>query len=84
LYKTFKISEELNILAIDDPIQDIDAMKVHALIDALRHVLSDYQIILSTHSDSNAMFIKYKFDLVSNEKEDKVNLINTKTLFLEK
>lgn len=84
LNKTFKISEGLKILAIDDPIQDMDAMNVHALIDLLRHSLPDYQIIMSTHSDANAMFIKYKFDLMSNEKEEKVNLVNAKTLFLEK
>ena len=38
---------------------------------------------MSTHSDANAMFIKYKFDLMSNEKEEKVNLVNAKH-FLEK
>lgn len=84
LNKTFKISEGLKILAIDDPIQDMDAMNVHALIDLLRHSLPDYQLIMSTHSDSSAMFIKYKFDLMSDEDEDNVNLINAKSLFLER
>lgn len=82
LNKTFKISDNLKVLAIDDPIQDMDAMNVYALIDLLRHSLPDYQIIMSTHSDSSAMFIKYKFDLMSAKEEGKVDLINAKSLFL--
>ena len=79
----FKISDDLKILIIDDPIQDMDAMNVYALIDMLRHSLINYQIIMSTHSDSSAMFIKYKFDRMDSDSESKVDLINVKTLFLE-
>ena len=83
LNTTFKISDDLKILIIDDPIQDMDAMNVYALIDMLRHSLLNYQIIMSTHSDSSAMFIKYKFDRMDSDSESKVDLINVKTLFLE-
>ncbi|WP_434717356.1 AAA family ATPase [Lactococcus lactis] len=83
LNTTFKISDDLKILVIDDPIQDMDAMNVYALIDMLRHSLLNYQIIMSTHSDSSAMFIKYKFDRMDSDFESKVDLINVKTLFLE-
>ncbi|TXL93186.1 AAA family ATPase, partial [Streptococcus pneumoniae] len=51
LNTTFKISRGFKFLSIDDPIQDMDSMNVYALIDLIRHSLSDYQIIMSTHND---------------------------------
>ncbi|MGX7024437.1 AAA family ATPase [Vagococcus hydrophili] len=84
LNKVFNISDELKILTIDDPIQDMDAMNVHSLIDLLRHSLPDYQIIISTHSDTTAMFIKYKFDLMSELDIDKVDFVNVREVFFEK
>ena len=51
LNTTFKISKEFKFLSIDDPIQDMDSMNVYALIDLIRHSLSDYQIIMSTHNN---------------------------------
>lgn len=58
----FKLSEHLNFLMIDDPIQDMDAMNVLSFIEILRHgIIDKYQIILSTYSDSNALFMGYKF-----------------------
>ena len=83
LNTTFKISKEFKLLAVDDPIQDMDAMNVYALIDLMRHSFSDYQIIMSTHSDSSAMFIKYKFDLFSDESDEKVGIENIKSILLE-
>jgi purine NTPase len=58
----FKLSDNLNFLMIDDPIQDMDAMNVLSFIEILRHGIIDrYQIILSTYSDHNALFMGYKF-----------------------
>lgn len=82
LNTTFKISKEFKFLSIDDPIQDMDSMNVYALIDLIRHSLSDYQIILSTHNDGSAMFIKYKFELFSDSKISNVELKNIKSILL--
>lgn len=58
----FKLSEQLNFLMIDDPIQDMDTMNVLSFIEILRHgIIDKYQIILSTYSDSSALFMGYKF-----------------------
>lgn len=83
LNTTFKISTEFKFLSIDDPIQDMDSMNVYALIDLIRHSLSDYQIIMSTHNDGSAMFIKYKFELFSDSEISNVGLKNIKNILLE-
>ena len=58
----FKLSDNLNCLMIDDPVQDMDAMNVLSFIEILRHgIIDKYQIILSTYSDFNALFMGYKF-----------------------
>lgn len=82
LNTTFKISKEFKFLSIDDPIQDMDSMNVYALIDLIRHSLSDYQIIMSTHNDGSAMFIKYKFELFSDSEMSNVGLKNIKNILL--
>lgn len=62
LNTTFRLSNHLNFLMIDDPIQDMDSMNVLAFIEILRHSIIDkYQVILSTYSDQNALFMGYKF-----------------------
>ena len=82
LNTTFKISRGFKFLSIDDPIQDMDSMNVYALIDLIRHSLSDYQIIMSTHNDGSAMFIKYKFELFSDSEISNVELKNIKSILL--
>lgn len=82
LNTTFKISKEFKFLSIDDPIQDMDSMNVYALIDLIRHSLSEYQIIMSTHNDGSAMFIKYKFELFSDSEISNVELKNIKSILL--
>ena len=58
----FKLSDNLNFLMIDDPVQDMDAMNILSFIEILRHgIIDKYQIILSTYSDFNALFMGYKF-----------------------
>lgn len=75
----FKLSHQLNFLMIDDPIQDMDSMNVLSFVEILRHSIIDkYQIILSTYSDSNALFMGYKF---ANTKDNiEVNYQNVKEL----
>ncbi len=83
LNTSFNISENLNILTIDDPIQDMDSMNVYALIDLLRHAMLDYQIIIATHSDTTAWFMKYKFDIFSSTSNETVSMKNVKKLMLD-
>ena len=83
LNTTFRITKEFKLLTIDDPFQDMDSMNVYALFDLIRHSLPDYQIIMSTHSDNSAMFIKYKFELFSDTSKYKVSLKNIKSILLE-
>lgn len=82
LNTTFKLSNTLGLLIIDDPIQDMDAMNIYAFIDILRHSLKNYQVIMSTHNDTTAMFIKYKFNLMEMNTKDNVNLIDIKSVML--
>lgn len=65
--KTYTISDELKLLVIDDPIQDMDTMNIHSFIELIKHeFLDDYQLILSTHNDLSAMYMKYKFERKQN------------------
>lgn len=77
--KTYNISDNLKFLTIDDPVQEMDALNVHSFVELVRHeFLKDYQFIFSTHSDMNALYMKYKFEKV-NKKE--VSLINVQNEF---
>ena len=61
--KTYNISNDLKFLVIDDPIQDMDSLNVHSFIELMRHeFISDYQLIVSTHNDLSALYMKYKFE----------------------
>jgi exonuclease SbcC len=64
--KTFEISPNLKFLAIDDPVQEMDALNIHSFVDLVRSELSeDYQLIFSTHDYDNALFMKYKLEKVN-------------------
>ncbi len=61
--KTFEISSNLKFLAIDDPVQEMDALNIHSFIDLVNTELSeDYQLIFSTHNHDSALFMKYKLE----------------------
>lgn len=76
---TYNISDNLKYLVIDDPIQDMDSLNVHSFIELLRHeFLQDYQLLLSTHNDSSAYYMKYKFE---NMIDDDIKLINVQSEF---
>ena len=62
LNKVFDINRHFKFLAIDDPIQTMDDLNVHTFIELIRNDFSDYQILMSTHDDFVARYMKYKFD----------------------
>ncbi|WP_426427730.1 hypothetical protein [Staphylococcus equorum] len=79
--KTYNISKNLKFLVIDDPIQEMDALNVHAFVELIRHeFLEDYQLIFSTHSDSNSLYMKYKFEKFIKKN---VSLISVQSEFFE-
>ena len=53
--------KKFKTLFIDDPIQCMDDINMISFVELLRREFSEVQIILSTHEDSFANYIKYKF-----------------------
>ena len=53
--------ESFNTLFIDDPIQCMDDINMISFVELLRREFSDAQIIISTHEDTFANYVKYKF-----------------------
>ncbi|HEU5188039.1 MAG TPA: ABC transporter ATP-binding protein, partial [Candidatus Saccharimonadales bacterium] len=55
------------LLLIDDPVQDMDALNSHALVDVLRREFTgkddNYQLVASTSSDIQMNLMKYKMHL---------------------
>jgi exonuclease SbcC len=71
-------SASLQYLAIDDPVQELDALNVYSLIELLRNDFGpNYQMLLSTHDDLYADYITYKFNI---DKSD-INQIKVQDLF---
>lgn len=57
-------SASLRFLAIDDPVQELDALNVYSLVELLRSDFgNNYQILLSTHDELHADYMAYKFAL---------------------
>ncbi|MDY0931622.1 AAA family ATPase [Chryseobacterium sp. CFBP8996] len=61
LNKVFNQSK-LGTIFIDDPLQTLDEINAHSLVELLKYNFPDQQIILSTHEDKYSRFIRYKFD----------------------
>jgi exonuclease SbcC len=77
VYRNFNL---LNLLAIDDPIQDLDAINIHTFIELLRHEFAgEYQLLIATHDDMNARYMKYKLEKYVKNQE--VKQINVQDLF---
>ena len=77
--KTYNLSPNLKILAIDDPIQEMDALNIHSFIELIKNEFAnDYQLIFSTHNDMNAIYMKYK---IENFYEKSVKVINVQKEF---
>ncbi|MEY3500064.1 MAG: hypothetical protein RL308_1733 [Bacteroidota bacterium] len=52
----------LSIILIDDPIQTLDEINTHSLVELLKYNFSNDQVILSTHEERHSKFIRYKYD----------------------
>lgn len=50
----------LDIFMIDDPCQSLDELNVASLVEIIKNEFTKTQIILSTHEDKIASYIKYK------------------------
>jgi len=53
---------KLGTILIDDPLQTLDEINTHSLIEVLKHNFSNQQIILSTHEDRYSKFMRYKYE----------------------
>ncbi|MFL0270129.1 AAA family ATPase [Candidatus Clostridium radicumherbarum] len=58
---------ELELMAIDDPFQNMDDINVFSFIDTLSGVLGEKQVIISTHSSEFASLIQNKASLSQDE-----------------
>lgn len=54
-------NNELSSIMIDDPVQTMDDINMISLVEVLRNEFGNKQIILSTHENDVANYIKYKF-----------------------
>lgn len=52
---------KLGTLLIDDPLQTLDEINSHSLIELLKHNFGDQQIILSTHENEYSKLFRYKY-----------------------
>ncbi|MGD1819148.1 MAG: AAA family ATPase [Pleomorphochaeta sp.] len=77
--KAYNISDELKFLMIDDPIQEMDSLNIHSFIEIIRHdFVNDYQLIFSTHNDTDALYMKYQIEKVN---QDGISLIDVQSAF---
>lgn len=53
---------KLGTILIDDPLQTLDEINTHSLIEVLKYNFSDQQVVLSTHEDRYSKLIRYKYD----------------------
>lgn len=62
LFALNKLSDiPFKFIAIDDPLQTLDDLNIHSLVEVLRHDFRDYQFLFSTHEDDAARFLFYRF-----------------------
>lgn len=59
--KVYETPNHFKFLAIDDPVQTLDDLNIHSLIELLRHEFADYRLIISTHEEHVANYMNYKF-----------------------
>lgn len=58
------VATNLDIFMIDDPCQSLDELNVASLVEIIKNEFTKTQIILSTHEDKIASYIKYKNEKV--------------------
>lgn len=56
-----RVYSEGSLVLIDDPAQSLDEINIASLTDLLRCELSDRQLILSSHEDNIAGYMRYRF-----------------------
>jgi DNA repair protein SbcC/Rad50 len=61
LNKVFNKSK-LGVIFIDDPLQTLDEINAHSLVELLKYNFNDQQLMLSTHEDRYSKFIRYKYE----------------------
>lgn len=61
LNKVYNFSKFSTIL-IDDPIQTLDEINTHSLVELFKHNFAEKQILISTHEDRYSKFIRSKFE----------------------
>lgn len=52
---------KLKVLMIDDPCQTMDELNIASLVEILKNEFNDTQVIVSTHEDSIAGYMMYKY-----------------------
>jgi len=57
----------LDIFMIDDPCQSLDELNIASFVEIMKNEFTNTQIILSTHEDKIASYIKYKNDKVGKD-----------------
>ncbi len=60
LNKVFNHSK-FGTLLIDDPLQTLDEINSHSLVELLKYNFSEQQIVISTHEDRYSKLIQYKY-----------------------
>lgn len=54
-------NSKLGTILIDDPLQTLDEINTHSLIEVLKYNFSDQQVVLSTHEERYSKLIRYKY-----------------------
>ncbi|CAN7550866.1 AAA family ATPase [Duganella sp. LjRoot269] len=57
-----RVYSESSFVLIDDPAQSLDDINIASLTDLLRCELKDRQLIISSHEDDIASYMRYRFD----------------------
>lgn len=60
LHKIF-VNEGLKVMIIDDPVQCMDDLNIVSFVELMRTEFSDIQLLISTHENSFARYILYKY-----------------------
>lgn len=51
-----------DVFMIDDPCQSLDELNIASFVEIMKNEFGDTQLVLSTHEDKIAAYIKYKFE----------------------
>lgn len=60
LHKIF-VNDGLNVMLIDDPVQCMDDLNIVSFVELMRTEFPDIQLLISTHENSFAGYILYKY-----------------------